>query len=132
MAETVTGVGDVKALRARLVERFAGKLDQYLPESGELRTWTVSEIEEALSKDMNEMARDVIESRIQVDPRREPRESPRCPECGRVLGGLNARRAHRHTILGPVELTRSTGYCQACDLAFSPSGHRVALRKGLL
>jgi hypothetical protein len=30
-----------------------------VPESGELNPWTVSEIEEALSKDMNEMARDV-------------------------------------------------------------------------
>ena len=41
-------IQDVQAGRAAIMERVARKLDQYLPESGELRKWTISEIEDAL------------------------------------------------------------------------------------
>jgi transposase len=70
----MTATAGPAALRGQLIERFARKLDKYLPESGELRPWTISEIELALLADMTELARDVIESRIDVDSARAPDE----------------------------------------------------------
>ena len=123
---------DVKAARAAVMERVARKLDRYLPESGELRAWTISEIEDALIEDMNEIAREVIESRLGVDPDRVI-DKPRCPDCGRALMGVDRERStHTHTRLGPIRYARTYGVCRPCGVAFSPSGHRVALRQGLL
>lgn len=118
--------------RKAVLERFAGKLDKYLPESGELRPWKLAEIELALLDDMNELALDIMGSRIGVDPERCP-EKPRCPDCGRALGGVRRRsRTHKHTLFGRLRYARTYGVCQACGLAFSPSGDRVELRQGLL
>ena len=126
------GTKDVRAARAAVMERVARKLDRYLPESGELRGWTISEIEDALIEDMNELARDVIESRLGVDPERVV-DRPRCPDCGRALMGVDRERAtHKHTRLGPIRYARTYGVCRPCGAAFSPSGHRVELRQGLL
>ena len=123
---------DVRAARAAVMERMARKLDRYLPESGELRAWTISEIEDALIEDMNEIARDVIESRLGVDPERVV-DKPRCPDCGRALMGVDSERStHRHTRLGPIRYARTYGVCRPCGAAFSPSGQRVELRQGLL
>ena len=69
---------DVKAARAAVIERMARKLDRYLPESGELRKWTISEIETALIEDMNELARDMVHARLGVDPDRVV-DKPRAP-----------------------------------------------------
>lgn len=118
--------------RAAVLERFARKLDKYLPESGELKPWTISEIEDALLADVNEIARDVIEARLDVDPARVV-DKPRCPDCGKSLKGLkHARKTHRQVIFGPVRFSRTDGICHACGVAFSPSGQRVGLRQGLL
>jgi uncharacterized protein with PIN domain len=123
---------DVKAARAVLMERMAQKLDRYLPESGELRAWTISEIEDALIEDMNELARDIVHARLGVDPDRVV-EKPRCPDCGRALMGVDRERStHTHTRLGPIRYARTVGYCRSCGAAFSPSGQRVELRQGLL
>jgi len=122
----------VAAKRAAVLERVARKLDKYLPESGELRPWTISEIESALLKDINEIARDVIASRLEVDPARVV-DKPRCPDCGKSLEGLkHARKTHRQVIFGPIHYARTCGICHACGVAFSPSGQRVGLRQGLL
>ena len=122
----------VKAARAAVMERMARTLDRYLPESGELRKWTISEIEDSLIEDMNEIAREVIESRLGVDPDRVV-EKPRCPDCGRALMGVDRERStHTHTRLGPIRYARTYGVCRPCEAAFSPSGQRVELRQGLL
>ena len=118
--------------RRQVLDRFCEKLDKYLPESGELRPWKLAEIELALLDDMNELACDIMESRIGVDPKRVV-EKPHCPDCGRALGGVDRRRpTHKHTLFGPLRYARTYGVCQACGLAFSPSGDRVELRQGLL
>ena len=124
---------DPAAVRAMIEERFSRKLDAYLPRSGPLRPWTLARIEEALARDMNEIARDVIESRMAADPERVVGEEFRCPDCGRAMGGVERERgSHRRTIFGPVRFARSVGYCPACGRAFSPSGLVVGLRRGLL
>ena len=120
------------ALRRQIVERFMRKLDKYLPESGRLRPWTISEIEQELLQDSLEIAREVLEARIQVDPDRVPAEKPRCPKCGRALMGLRDQATHKQTIFGPIRFERSRGYCRPCGAAFSPSGHVVEVRRGLL
>jgi hypothetical protein len=123
---------EVAGERAKLVERVMRKLDKYLPESGELRSWTISEIEESLFADMTEIACGIIESRLRVDPMRQPSQKPLCPKCQRALAGMHVRSTHKKTIVGPVRYERTVGYCQACGLAFSPSGHGVEVRRGLL
>ena len=129
---TVKPSADVAARRAQVMERLARKLDKYLPESGPLRPWTISEIETELVKDMNEIARDVIELRLDVDPERVV-EKPRCPDCGRALAAVRREEStHKQTLVGPIRYARTYGTCQACGLAFPPSGQRVALRQGLL
>ena len=136
---------DVKAARAAVIERMARKLDRYLPESGELRKWTISEIETALIEDMNELARDMVHARLGVDPDRVV-DKPRCPDCGRALMGVHRERStHVHTRLGPIGFARTVGYCRPCGAAYAPpvdrnrrrsgrsgSGQRVELRQGLL
>ena len=123
---------DAAAKRAAVLERIARKLDKYLPESGELRPWTISEIEKSLLVDINEIARDVIEARLEVDPARVV-DKPRCPDCGKSLEGLKrARKTHRQVIFGPIRYARTCGICHACGVAFSPSGQRLGLRQGLL
>ena len=129
MAATIQ---DVQAGRAAIMEHVARNRGQYLPESGELRKWTISEIEDALIKDMNEIARDIIHARLDVDPERVVKKA-RCPDCGRALMGVAAERStHKHTRLGPIGFARTVGYCRPCGAAFSPSGQRVELRQGLL
>lgn len=124
---------ELPSLREAVMERFARKLDKYLPESGELRKWTISEIETELLEDTRGLARDVIEARIEVDPVRVSKESPRCPDCGRVLGGIaREQAANKQTIFGRIRYARTYGVCRPCGVAFSPSGQRVALRQGLL
>jgi hypothetical protein len=98
-------------LRERLAERFVRKLDKYLPESGELRPWTISEIERELAADALDLARDVLEARIQVDPARAPAGKPRCPECGRALMGLRDQATHKQTLIGPTRFERAYGCC---------------------
>ena len=123
---------DTAAKRAAVLERIARKLDRYLPESGELRPWTISEIESALLTDVNEIARDVIEARLEVDPARVI-DKPRCPGCGKSLKGLkHARKTHRQVIFGPIQFSRTYGICHDCGVALPPSGQRVGLRQGLL
>jgi uncharacterized protein with PIN domain len=127
-----TATDEVQARRAAVMERVARKLDRYLPESGELRKWTISEIEDALIEDMNEIARDIVEARLDVDPDRVV-DRPRCPDCGRALMGVDRERStHTHTRLGPIRYARTYGVCRPCGAAFSPSGQRVELRQGLL
>jgi uncharacterized protein with PIN domain len=127
-----TATHDVQAGRAAIMERVARKLDRYLPESGKLRKWTISEIEDALIEDMNEIARDIIHARLDVDPDRVVKKA-RCPDCGRALMGVAGERStHKHTRLGPIGFARTVGYCRPCGAAFSPSGQRVELRQGLL
>ena len=128
----VESQADAGTRRAEVMERFQRKLDKYLPEEGELRPWKLAEIEAELLKDMHELARDIMESRIDVDPRRVV-EKPRCPDCGRALAGVDhSRSAHKQTIFGPMRFTRTYGVCHACRVAFSPSGQRLELRQGLL
>ncbi len=120
-------------LRRRVLERFSGKLDKYLPRGGELKPWTISAIETALSEDMNDIARDVIESRIDVDPERIPHEKPVCPICRKPVRSVAWERpTHKITIFGKIHYRRAYAPCHACGVAFSPSGHRVRLRQGLL
>ena len=129
---TVDSPAEVATRRAQVSGRFHRKLDKYLPASGELRAWTIAEIEAELLKDVRELARDVIESRIDVDPARVP-EEPRCPDCGRALGGLRREEhTHKHTVFGPIRYTRTYGVCRPCGAAFSPSGEGLELRQGLL
>jgi len=128
----MTAPVETVALREQVAGRFMRKLDKYLPESGELRGWTITEIERELLADALDLARDVLEARIQVDPARAPAEKPRCPKCGRALMGLREQAAHKHTVLGPIRYERAYGYCRPCGAAFSPSGQRVEVRKGLL
>jgi hypothetical protein len=124
---------ELASLREAVMERFARKLDKYLPRKGELRKWTISEIEAELLKDVTQLARDVIEARIEVDPARVSKDSPRCPDCGRVLGGIAREQAtNKQTIFGRIRYARTYGICRPCGVAFSPSGQRVALRQGLL
>lgn len=131
-ATTANASKGVTAKRGEVLERIVRKLDKYLPESGELRPWTISEIESALLDDVNEIARDVIEARLEVDPARVV-DKPRCPDCGKSLKGLKrARKTHRQVIFGPIRYARTCGICHACGVAFSPSGQRVGLRQGLL
>ena len=86
----------------------------------------------ALIKDMNEIARDIIHARLDVDPDRVVKKA-RCPDCGRALMGVAGERStHKHTRLGPIGFARTVGYCRPCGAAFSPSGQRVELRQGLL
>ena len=72
----MTAPVDTAALRDEVAGRFMRKLDKYLPGSGELRPWTISEIERELLTDALELARDVLEARIRVDPVRAPAEKP--------------------------------------------------------
>lgn len=118
--------------RRQILDRFAERLDKYLPEGGELKPWKLAEIELALLDDMNELACDIIESRMGVDPRRIV-EKPHCPDCGRALGGVKRERStHKQTLFGPIRYGRTYGTCHACGVAFSPSGDRLELRQGLL
>ncbi len=123
---------DVADFRRAVLERFERKLDRYLPTSGATRQWTISTIEDALASDMLEVAQDVIESCIAVDPLRRPAQNPRCPDCGRSLVGTGLHDTHKKTIFGPIRYSRAYGSCPACRRAFSPSGQRVVLRQGLL
>ena len=129
MGTTADGTAEA---RTEIIDRFAEKLDKYLPESGELRPWKLAEIELALLEDMNELAREIIESRIGVDPRRVVKK-PRCPDCGRALGGVKRERStHKQTLFGRLKYSRTYGVCRPCGAAFSPSGERLELRQGLL
>ena len=124
-------VSDVAAARARIDAEIKRRLDAYLPAQGSLKPWKISEIEVALQKDMQELSCAVIQARLGVDPSRV-RAKPRCPQCGRKLMGVHDEHTHKHTIFGPLEYTRTYGYCHSCGVAFSPSGQRVGLRQGLL
>jgi len=121
----------VRQKRAALVAHFMGKLDRYLPESGELKSWTISEFERALMDDVLELGRQMAEARIEVDPLRAPAQA-RCPQCGRALMGHGTEPTHRQTLFGPLRFERAYGYCRPCGSAFSPTGQRVGLRRGLL
>jgi hypothetical protein len=131
-AEATSGAPDVASVREQVTERMLRKLEKYLPRSGELRSWTISEIEESLLQDMKEIACDIVESRLLLDPLRNPSERPVCSKCGRALAGIDVRSTRRKTMIGPIRYERFIGYCQACGLAFSPSGQCVAIRRGLL
>jgi hypothetical protein len=122
---------EVAAKRAAVLAQFQEKLERYLPESGELKSWTISAWEQALVGDLLEVGRAVTEARIAVDPLRVP-ESARCPACGRVLMGHARQGAHKQTLFGPLQFERTYGYCRPCRSAFSPSGSRVGFRRGLL
>jgi len=123
------GVAD---FRRAVLERFERKLDRYLPTSGATCQWTISTIEDALATDMLEVAQDVIESCIAVDPLRQPATNPKCPDCGRSLAATSLCDTHKKTIFGPIRYSRAYGSCPACHRAFSPAGQRVVLRQGLL
>jgi hypothetical protein len=125
LAETVT------EKRAALKAWFERALDQYLPESGELKPWTISALEDALGADLRELGRRIAAARIEADPLRAP-EKNLCPQCGRALMGHSQELTHRQTVFGPISFSRAYGYCRPCRSAFSPSGHRVGLRQGLL
>lgn len=121
----------VLALRAAVSAKFAEKLERYLPESGELEAWTISGWEEALMADLLEVGQAVTEARLEVDPLRVP-EQARCPRCGRALMGHARQGTRKQTLFGPLRFERTYGYCRPCGSAFSPSGQRVGLRRGLL
>jgi hypothetical protein len=132
MTDTDRRAAGAAELRRAVLERFARKLDKYLPESGELAPWKLGEIELKLLDDMNELACGIIESRIGADPKRTL-EKPKCPGCGLALAGVKRDRAtHKQTLFGPIRYSRTYGTCQACGLAFSPSGEVFRLRQGLL
>ncbi len=132
MTDTDTRPAGSAGLRKAVLDRCVAMLDRHLPESGELGAWKLGEIELALLDDVNEIARDVIEARIGADPNRTV-EKPKCPKCGLALGGVKRERStHKQTLFGPIRYGRTYGTCQACGLAFSPSGEVFRLRQGLL
>jgi hypothetical protein len=96
----MTAAADRAARRRLPTERFARKLDEYVPESGELRAWTISELEQSLLADTSELARDVIESRLDIDPARVPEKPPRCPD------SLSRRSLHSRSLSILVFRTR--------------------------
>jgi hypothetical protein len=119
-------------VQGRVQDLAAGIVNRYLPKSGPLRKWTISEIEQSLLGDMGRLARALIEARLEVDPVRVV-EKPRCPDCGRALGGVGSEvQTHRHTLFGTIRYRRTYGVCRPCRAAFSPSGQRVVFRQGLL
>ena len=119
-------------VQGRVQDLAAGIVNRYLPKSGPLRKWTISEIEQSLLGDMGRLARALIEARLKVDPVRVI-EKPRCPDCGRALGGVGSEvQTHRHTLFGTIRYRRTYGVCRPCEAAFSPSGQRVVFRQGLL
>jgi hypothetical protein len=130
-AEAATG-NTVAERRAQLQSAFGKMLERYLPESGELQPWKLAQIESALSEDCHELARQFVESRLAVDPLRDPKPSLRCPECAHAMPGDWARKTHKKTIFGTIYYTRAYGFCRSCGAAFSPSGESVGLRQGLL
>lgn len=65
---------------------------------------------------------------LQTDPRDAQR---RCPKCGKAAQGKR-RRTHRKLLFGEVSFHRTHCYCAHCGASFSPSGHGLALRQGLL
>ena len=102
----------MKAARAALIERMARMRERYLPESGQLREWTISRIEDALIEDMHELARGIVHARLGVDPDRVA-EKPRFPDCGRALMGVDRERStHVHTRPAPLRFARTVGYCR--------------------
>jgi hypothetical protein len=124
-------LADRSARRREVMESFTRKLDKYIPAEGELRRWTISEIEASLLADMSQLARDVIESRLDMDPARVPDETPRCPDCNAALASRQVP-THKHTVFGEIRYEREYGHCPACGRAFSPSGLGIRVRQGLL
>ncbi|TET51963.1 MAG: hypothetical protein E3J64_05945 [Anaerolineales bacterium] len=128
-ANASSATADVHGL---VMDLAAGIVKKYLPKSGELRKWTISEIERSLLDDMGQFARSIVEARLEADPQRVV-EKPRCPDCGRALGGVGSEvQTHRHTLFGTIRYRRTYGVCRPCRAAFSPSGQRVVFRQGLL
>jgi len=127
----MANASEVVTRRQQLVDRFARKLDKYFPETGEMKSWTISELEKSLMDDVTALARDVIELRLEVDAKRVSEVSPRCPDCEAALSS-RLTPAHKHTLFGVVRYERTYGHCPACGRAFSPSGLGVRLREGLL
>lgn len=127
----MANASEVVARRKQMLDRFARKLEKYLPETGEMKSWTISELEKSLLDDVTALARDVIELRLEVDPKRVSEKSPRCPDCEAALLSRLVP-AHKHTLFGVVRYERTYGHCPACGRAFSPSGLGVRLREGLL
>jgi hypothetical protein len=120
----MTATADRAALRGRLIEGFARKLDKYVRESGGLCPWTISELEQSLLADITQLARDVIESRIDVDPVRAPAETPRCPDCGAALASRQVP-THRHTLFGRIGYERAEPYAPLVALRIRPAAPRA-------
>lgn len=78
---------------------------------------------------MDDIARDVIECRVEADPDRAPERRPRYPRCGRSVRRVDSERsAHRVTTFGRVGYRRAHARCHACGAASSLSGDCVGLR----
>lgn len=106
-----------------LQEKINATIEEWRREHPEA---TLTEIEEAVDKQLGEMRARMVEDLAQggrtADLRRLPKaERPCCPRCGQpVVANGKGRRKLKTFYEQTIELERHQAYCQQCELTFFP------------
>ncbi len=110
---------DREALDRRLREILDGVRERIMDEASPALE-NFADVENAICDELNRSKADALQA--WCDEAKEASGPPRCPHCGGRM--RNKGRAGKEVIAegGPVKLTRTRYWCDACKASFSPSG----------
>jgi hypothetical protein len=107
-----------KAAWKNVSEEAYARMDR--PE-GEMLQQTFSEVEAIVVEEARKLGRQLLLTRLQLDPRSQPNREFRCTTCQNPLRIQESEQVRRlETVLGEVEYRRPYGVCDRCGISFAP------------
>jgi len=111
--------------REKLDQRLRGILDrvrQQIVDEASPSLQDLGSMEDVICEQLNRSKAEALQA--WCDEAKDDSGSPRCPHCG---GAVRHKGRRSKTVIaegGPVRLSRTRWWCDACKASFSPSGQR--------
>jgi len=112
---------DKKALKARLLKRYAEQLDEILEQVDDDKRLHLTEIEEMALQARQDVGQSISEELATTESQKREVDVP-CPECQKLMRFKGTKKKWIKTRTGDVQVERAYYYCEHCGTGHFPPG----------